>query len=425
MPRKSSNEIIQARHSRWRLSKRDGVWYADGRTKARNFGRHSLGTRDRNEAIQRVGELDHRMAIEHGLVSDDRGTQRGLSSIDLDSGVRMYLEHAARPEVLGGASAATQKRYRAVFDKLLTFARDLGVGNWCQITSGFLSRYLTQLKREQYADRTLYLEATTICQTIKWLAQAGYLPLTAPFALKLRRPSGTSTHCWTGEEVAAMIAHCGSRPDLSWLGLIVIALARTGLRIGELAGLRWPDVDLATNMLHVRNDHGAQCNRENEVRRTKNRRDRAFPIHAELRAVLENLDRAPDGRVFRGPRGARLKPDTVRTILVRDVLKPLQPKFPTIVGETGFEHGRLHSFRHYFCSACANERVPERVVMNWLGHADSDMVRLYYHLFDDESRRQMRGLKFSAESRGRVAFDEPAESEGGAPSGHVHHRESQ
>ncbi len=34
--------------------------------------------------------------------------------------------------------------------------------------------------------------------------------------------------------------------------------------------------------------------------------------------------------------------------------------------------------------------------MNWLGHRSSAMVKRYYHLFDDESQRQMKRLNFIA-----------------------------
>jgi integrase len=44
--------------------------------------------------------------------------------------------------------------------------------------------------------------------------------------------------------------------------------------------------------------------------------------------------------------------------------------------------------------------VPEQVVMAWLGHADSKMVRHYYHLHDDEAQRQMRRLQFLDEAGG-------------------------
>ena len=76
------------------------------------------------------------------------------------------------------------------------------------------------------------------------------------------------------------------------------------------------------------------------------------------------------------------------------MLTPLAKKFPTPEGEIGFKDGRLHSFRHYFCSVCANTGVPEQVVMRWLGHQDSAMVRHYYHLHDDEAQRQMQRLNF-------------------------------
>ena len=67
---------------------------------------------------------------------------------------------------------------------------------------------------------------------------------------------------------------------------------------------------------------------------------------------------------------------------------------PLADDEIGFKDGRLHSCRHYFCSTCANNGVPEQVLMEWLGHQSSAMVRHYYHLHDEEAQRQMQKLKF-------------------------------
>jgi integrase len=105
--------------------------------------------------------------------------------------------------------------------------------------------------------------------------------------------------------------------------------------------------------------------------------------------MFKSLKRAPDGLVFHGPLGGRVKPDTLRNILIKDVLQPLKGRFPSVGNEKGFEHGRLHSFRHFFCSQCANNGVSERALMAWLGHADAAMVRRYYHLDAKESQRQM------------------------------------
>jgi integrase len=139
-------------------------------------------------------------------------------------------------------------------------------------------------------------------------------------------------------------------------------------------------------------------------REVKSSRSRSFPIHPNLLKVLQSLPRV-DGYVFHGRRGGRLKPDTVRRVLVREVIQPLSAKFPTPEGEKGFQDGRLHSFRHAFCNTCANAGVPERVLMDWLGHNDAGMIRIYYHLHDKESRKQMNALDFLGGAGGRSAGD--------------------
>ncbi|WP_296457480.1 tyrosine-type recombinase/integrase [Rubinisphaera sp.] len=98
-------------------------------------------------------------------------------------------------------------------------------------------------------------------------------------------------------------------------------------------------------------------------------------------------------RVFHGSRGGKIKPDVVRTVLIRDLLKPLADRFPSPDGEVGFIDGRLHSFRHYFCSVCANNNIPERILMDWLGHKDSKMISRYYHLNEKTSTEQMSKIQ--------------------------------
>ena len=141
---------------------------------------------------------------------------------------------------------------------------------------------------------------------------------------------------------------------------------------------------------------GSRCrNRQGLVMRTtKGREGRLVPIHDELRSVLATLARGPDGLVFHGPRGAKLKPDTVRTILLRDVLKPLGDRFPTPEGEIGFVHGTPHSFRHYFCSQAFASEATAAEIRDWLGHKDSGMVEHYRHQWDEQSQRQMKRINF-------------------------------
>src|SRR5262249_45629501 len=130
-----------------------------------------------------------------------------------------------------------------------------------------------------------------------------------------------------------------------------------------------------------------------QARQTKSHRERCLPIHEQLQQVLENMVRHRDGRVFHGPKGGRLKPDTVRNIFKAHVLGKLAKTFPGTADQRGITAGRLHSFRHYFCSMSANQGIPEQVLMTWLGHADSEMIRHYYHLREEQSKAQMQKLK--------------------------------
>jgi integrase len=204
-----------------------------------------------------------------------------------------------------------------------------------------------------------------------------------------------------------MVRHCQAQQELAWLARVLVALVCTGLRISELASLRWSDVDWTANQIRLTDEsRKARRHGNRPARQTKSGRSRSFPIHADLRAALEELTPAMDGLIFHGPHRGKLKPDTVRRALVRDVLAPLGPGFPTGPGETGFADGRLHSFRHFFCSRCAQSGVPEQVVKEWLGHRDSEMVRHYFHLHNEESQRQMRRLSFLGDVAGGGASPE-------------------
>ena len=53
---------------------------------------------------------------------------------------------------------------------------------------------------------------------------------------------------------------------------------------------------------------------------------------------------------------------------------------------------KLHSFRHHFASLCANHAVAYRKALAWLGHSDSSILALYYHLTDSDSQAAMEAL---------------------------------
>lgn len=399
MPKQRTNEIVQCIYFRWKLYRRGSVWYADGRSETHNLGRHSLGTRDEAEARQLLSRLDRSKAEDVGLAPKSKPAGDEVKLLPLEEGRNLYEKHASRPVVTGGVQPSTRKKYRAFFDKFIPWLAQQ-VKFWNDLTPELLSAYAAFLKAggppdsgvDSYTDKSIQNELTTAKQVVKWLIEAGHLQGMEPIRLKVRKAESQRPYCWRPEEVAAMVAYCRSQARVIWLGDVIVALACTGLRIAELAGLRWSEVDLNDNMLML-TDQTNRCGADGGQRRLKSGRSRSFPIHSQLLDVLKRQPkRGP--LVFYGPRGGRLKPDYARRQFVDLVVTPLAETFSAMSGVQGFASGRFHSFRHYFCSVCANEGVPEQMLMTWLGHADSDMVRHYYHVHDGEARRKMNGINF-------------------------------
>ncbi|QDV55415.1 tyrosine-type recombinase/integrase [Rosistilla oblonga] len=404
MPRKPKYQTILCQFYEWRLIQRkeNGVWYADARTTSKNRGRHSLGTRDKEEALAKLAQLDRLFAEERGVVApSDQTDQQPLS---IENGRKLFDDHTARPRGLGGTKLSTQKRYRAIFDKFEVFAADRRVRDWHNVNKSVLTAYATYLTDKGYARKTIHGEITLLKTAIKWLIAEGYIQ-TEPIKLPLKKAECERAYCYTSAEVAAMYKICTSTGRLQWLQNTIVGLACTGMRIEELCSLKWSDIKFDKRILTIADESGF-ASQTDESRSNKSSRTRHLPIRAELLDVLESLPRV-DQYIFHGPRGGRLKADTVRNVLVREVITPLTKRFPKqFESERSFEDGRLHSFRHYFCSVCANTSIPERITMSWLGHADSEMVRHYYHLNDAESRRKMDQLNLLGGSDGCSATDD-------------------
>jgi len=398
MPRQRQNEFVQSQYFKWILTLRNGTYYADGRSNPQKLKRYSLGATTHADALDVLKHLDLQMAVEHSL-APRTALQEIPSVICLQEGIQKYMANVEGEKAMENISRKTPQRYRAVFDKFARFCDQRNISSWHQVNRQILSQYAAWLEKEGYAYNTRYLELTTLKQVVKFLIDVGDLPESNRINMKLRKPQETDTYCFTSEEVQAILELCQENPQLRWFYAVLFTLVHTGMRISELATLRRSDIDFEKNVIRLTDErHRRSRQQAGEARELKGKRSRSFPIHPDLRPILEALPHSADGRVFHGAYGGRLKPDRVRLLLIKRVLKPLAGRFPTPAGETrGFIDGRIHSFRHYFCSMCANTGVAEQTLMSWLGHRSSTMIRRYYHLHYAASQQAMQRVQFVPE----------------------------
>lgn len=394
MPRPSKGERIDGEHYRWILQRRGGVYFADGRSNRPNLGRRSLSTRSLSTARERVRELDRKMAIKHGLVAAcaEAGSKR--PPVSLEQGMDDYLAYVGRPRSLGGARATTKKRYRPPLERFVGFIRKRGLATWQEVRAAHIRAYIHSIHDDDYCPSTQTLEGTVLKQVLKWLAREGSIEPVDLSNCRFVKSKVSNAYCYSDDEVRSMVAHCGTEPKLKWVGDVIVMLAHTGLRIGELRDLRWDDFDLEKDVesLTLRDTSLLErASNQKDARHTKSGRDRSIPLHPNILALLERLPRTPDGFVFHGPKGGRLKPDFLRRIFIRFVLKPTA-KAAKLPEGADFLRGRLHSFRHFFCSRAAEQGISELTIREWLGHSSSQMVARYYHQRTAAACREIRKL---------------------------------
>jgi len=162
------------------------------------------------------------------LPNDGESPLDGLQSGDLRLYVRAYTEDGDGPP----SNATQRKRYRHVRTWL----------NWC-VGEGFIDRSplddLTQPKEEK--KEAAFLKPEDVDRLL----------------VAIDHHMETTTDA------------VGRTPDLAWLADVIRVAVATGLRRGELVALRWQDVDLDDQRLHVRHQ---------EDFTTKNSRERRVPL---------------------------------------------------------------------------------------------------------------------------------------------------
>ena len=176
-------------------------------------------------------------------------------------------------------------------------------------------------------------ELVTILQAHKWLLAEGHLSNVHPLRIKIRKVEGSKSYCYRSEEVAAIIDHCRGDLSLVWVGDVVVGLACTGLRIGELCSLRWADIDVNNMLIKLTDESGQSEVKSGDRRQTKSGRDRSFPINRQLLAVLQKLaKKSPRGRfVFTNATGSQINPGSFRKIFIEQVILPARAAIPDAI----------------------------------------------------------------------------------------------
>jgi integrase len=189
---------------------------------------------------------------------------------------------------------------------------------------------------------------------------------------------------FTDVELARLWPELASRPVYLTLGKLAVT---TGLRHGELAGLRWADVSLVEGELLVRQQFtGGEL-----VDTTKDADPRTVDLVPAARALLEAwwLETGDERLVFENEDGGYLDDSRSRKVLYAAMKRAGIAR----LGERGGTRD-FHSFRHTFARVALEHGAQLEWVQAQLGHSSITLTRdLYGHWSREAEKREAERLE--------------------------------
>lgn len=135
---------------------------------------------------------------------------------------------------------------------------------------------------------------------------------------------------------------------------IVITALNTGMRKGEIFGLKWENIDLEAGFILLNQEQ------------TKNSERKEIPINQTLRETLEEITRQFE-YVFTNPVTGKRYDNVKRS-------------FTTALKKAEISDFRFHDLRHSFASQLVMAGIDLTTVKELMGHKDFKMTLRYSHL---------------------------------------------
>ena len=178
------------------------------------------------------------------------------------------------------------------------------------------------------------------------------------------------------------------------LEMLFITTLGTGLRIGEILGLKWSDIDFKSNELHVNRSIQKVAKYENDkiVRyevieqtpKTKNS-IRTIPVPINIIKKLKSYKKEQLENILLVGEAY----DNKNYVFCDKLGKSIEDKKPgrnlkAILKQLNIEPMKFHALRHTYATRLFEANIPPKTVQTLLGHADIETtMNIYTHVMKE------------------------------------------
>jgi len=255
-------------------------------------------------------------------------------------------------------SPATIANYTRSLNQLCVQLETLQVTSWRDVHTDQIQSFIAKTHRAGLSPGSLHDMLSAYRSFYRYLAREGEAAANPAIGVRSPKAPRKLPQVLDVDEVSALLDFSADDAEAVRDRALLELLYSSGLRVSELTGVRWRDLDLTEGLIRVTG---------------KGSKTRIVPVGAKAIAALQALreqDRpGADDPLVRGRLGKPLTPDGVRTRLKRrakdqGVWKRVYP----------------HLLRHSCASHVLESSGDLRAVQELLGHADIGTTQVYTHL---------------------------------------------
>ena len=322
----------------------------------------------RSQVLGSVGRITTRREARLLLNALLRPTNQGLRK---PHSTMMFGDFARKWEeaVLPTYRASTRNFYRYTLRRHLVpkFAQY----RLCDICAPDLQMFLNQ-KGERYAPSVLHHIRATMSRVCGSAKEWGYLENNPAAGIRLPHRHPVQPKVTFQPQDLQMVLDHLEEPNRT----LVFLIAVTGMRVSELLGLQWSDIDFERRSLHVRRTFY----RGNFGLPKTHSSERALPISDGLSYALQQhrqrVRKSKMDLVFPNADG---KPYEAANLL-RRVLHP-------VLAKCGLQRTGWRVFRRSVATALSEMREPVRTTQQVLGHSSPHTTLAFYTQSVEDSQR--------------------------------------
>ena len=367
--------------------RKDGTWEARVTVYIDATGkqvRKSLYGKTKKEAFEKMTDLQNN--LQKGIITNP-------TEMTVREWMDVYMQTYKKPHV----RPATYNNYSVKVNNHINSA--IGHYKIKSLRQDIIQRFVNGLSEKGLAPSTVIDIYKLLHNALETAIDDGLIARNVANRVKLPKTSKPKINVLTAEQEIAFIEQASK----TYMGIMYIFDLHTGMRLGELLGLKWSDIDFENDELHVKRTlYKAKDPDETSSHWYLDFGDpkteagkRTIPLYDSTMEILAKVYEQQETNKQKA--GAAY--DDNDLVFCTQLGKPLEPNnmrrtFYSICEKIEAKGLHPHCLRHTYATRGAEKNVDMRALQAVLGHANiRETIDTYTHPSNDFKRRELMKLE--------------------------------